>query len=51
MATKISDEMMGQMMTYGVRGCGQQGTYKVGCSFMGCTVMAESHARNLSARQ
>jgi hypothetical protein len=48
--TKISEEMMGQMRTYGARGCGQQATYKVGCSIMGCTVMNEAQARSMAGR-
>jgi hypothetical protein len=39
----------GFIKTFGVRGCGRQGTYKLLCSMFGqCSVMTEAQAHNIA---
>ena len=47
--SQISEDMGGQIKTYGARGCTRQATYKVSCSIFGCTVFNEAQARNLGS--
>ena len=41
----------GFIKTFGVRGCGKQGTYKLLCNLFGqCTVMTEAQAHNMATQ-